>query len=112
VSDLLGTAPEDLRVLDEPERSRYEAWVGDRMAGAAYYRLHPDRIVFTHTEVDEAFGGQGIASHIAAFALDDARARGLRVEPRCPFVAAYMRRHHAYDDLLVDGFDLRARKGP
>jgi hypothetical protein len=35
-------------------------------------------------------------------ALDDARERGLRVVPICPFVDDYVRRHPAYADLVVD----------
>jgi uncharacterized protein len=33
-------------------------------------------------------------------ALDDMRARGLKVAPVCPFVAAYIRRHPEYADLV------------
>jgi predicted GNAT family acetyltransferase len=34
-------------------------------------------------------------------ALDDIRARGLRVVPFCPFVAGYIRRHSEYADLVT-----------
>ena len=42
----------------------------------------------------------GVASHLAQVALDDARAQGLRVIPRCPFVADYIARHPEYADLV------------
>lgn len=90
-------------VRDNSEAGRYEGWSGDTLAGFAEYRLVGDRIVFTHTEVDDAFGGQGVGSAIAAWALDDVRARGqLRVVPRCPFIRGWIERHPAYAD-LVDG---------
>jgi predicted GNAT family acetyltransferase len=34
-------------------------------------------------------------------ALEHARARGYRVVPSCPFVAAYVQRHPEYHDLRV-----------
>jgi predicted GNAT family acetyltransferase len=54
-----------------------------------------------HTETPPQAQGQGIASRLVQGALDDARAKGLKVAPRCPFVSAYMGRHPEYNDLLA-----------
>src|SRR5258708_36419091 len=97
---------DEVNVADNPAAQRYEAWVGDQLAMITYQRLG-DRIVFMHTEVPEALEGQGIAGAMARFALDDARASGLLVIPRCPFVAAYIRRHPEYMDIVSP--DERAR---
>ena len=96
-----GAAADELRVVDNPAERRYEALVGDRMAGIAEYRLAGNRVIFTHTETDPGFAGQGIASRLARGALDDVRARGLVMTPKCPFIAAYVQRHPAYQDLVV-----------
>jgi len=92
--------PGDFRVADNPGESRYEALLGDRIVGISEYHLRPGVIRFLHTETDPAFGGRGFGSRLAAGALDDARARGLRVIPKCPFIRAYVRRHPEYADLL------------
>ncbi len=89
------------RIVDNPAAQRFEALLGDVVAGFAEYRLRPGRIVFTHTEVDPAFEGKGVGSHLAAGALDDVRARGLSVTPACPFIASYIRRHTEYADLVA-----------
>lgn len=90
-----------LRIVDDPAAQRYEARLGDRMVGHTAYRLvDRDRLILHHTEIDPAFEGQGIGSRLAAGALDDIRARGLRLTVKCPFIAAYLRRHRDYDDLL------------
>ncbi len=81
---------------------RYEATVDGRLAGFVTYEEEPGRIVFVHTEVDSAFEGHGVGSQLAAGALDDARARGLTVVPRCPFIAEYIRQHPDYQTLLAD----------
>jgi predicted GNAT family acetyltransferase len=92
----------ELRVVDNPAEARYETLVGDQVAGIVTYRLRPGQIVFLHTEVLPAFEGRGIGSRLAAGVLDDARARGLSVVPRCPFIAGYIRRHAAYAELVAD----------
>jgi predicted GNAT family acetyltransferase len=88
-------------VTDNPSASRYEIHVGEQLAGFADYRRARGRIIFTHTEVDPAFTGQGLATRLAAAALDDVRARGLAVTPRCPFIAEFIESHPEYADLVA-----------
>ncbi len=90
-----------VEVTDHPERHRFEAHLRAALAGHLAYRLRPGVIVLVHTEVDPAFEGHGVGGRLAATALDEARARGLRVDPRCPFVAAYIGRHPDYADLVA-----------
>ncbi len=92
----------DVAVVDNPERHRFEARVDGALAGVIVYSERPDgRLVLFHTEVDEAFEGQGIGSRLAAGALDDIRGRGLTIVPLCPFVSAYLARHSEYADLVA-----------
>ena len=57
----------------------------------------PGRIVFTHTVVQPEFEGQGLGTRLARFVLDDAVARGERIVPECPFIAAYLARARRYE---------------
>ena len=87
-------------IIDNPDESRYDAFVGSELAGIAAYQLRPGVITFTHTEVDDAYEGEGVGSTLARYALNDARRRGLAVEPRCPFIASWIERHSDYRDLV------------
>jgi predicted GNAT family acetyltransferase len=90
-------------IIDNTEESRYEIVVDGRRAGFAEYRLRPEnRIVFTHTEVDGAYEGQGVGGALARGALDDARARGLAVVPMCPFIKGWIDKHPDYADLVAE----------
>jgi uncharacterized protein len=89
-----------ITVGDNPEQQRYEARVGGEVAGFVQYQAKPGLIAFVHTEVDDRFEGQGLGSKLIAFALDDARERGLAVLPFCPFVNGYIQRHREYLDLV------------
>jgi hypothetical protein len=98
-----------IRVTDRPEDSRYVIETDGHPAGLLQYRLEADRITFTHAEIDPAREGQGLGSELTAFALDDARSRGLEVLPRCPFVASYVQSHPEYSDLVPEA--VRSRFG-
>jgi uncharacterized protein len=91
----------DLQVLDRPAELRYELRVDGELAGVIAYRREPGVVVLVHTEVFPSAEGRGLGSRLVAGALDDIRARGLRVVPLCPFAAAYVRRHPEYADLVV-----------
>lgn len=91
-----------VETTDRPERRRYELTVDGDLAGWVTYALHDRRITFIHTEVGSAYAGQGLGQRLARDVLDDARARGLRVRPLCPYIARYIRSHPEYQDLVVD----------
>ncbi len=91
----------DVEVTNNEAEHRYEARLDGELAGAAYYDSAGDLIVFTHTEVEEAFEGHGVGSTLARGALDDVRADGRRkVIARCPFIKGWIDRHPDYRDLL------------
>ena len=87
-------------VRDNPAESRFEMSTGAGLA-ISEYQLRGGVLHIMHTEIPPELEGQGIGSRLARGVLDAARARGLKVVPRCPFVAAYMKRHKEYDDLRV-----------
>lgn len=90
----------EVRISHNPDTARYEARVGSAVAGFAEYQLAKDLIVFTHTEVDPAYEGQGVGSALALAALDDVRGTGRKVLPLCPFIKGWIERHREYVDLV------------
>lgn len=92
----------DPKVTDVPERSRFEIEVDGELAGFAEYKANPGRITFTHTEIDEKFGGKGLAGILVGVALDSARERNLAVTPLCPYVRRFISRHRDYVDLVPE----------
>jgi predicted GNAT family acetyltransferase len=72
---------------------RYTGTVDGRTAAFAEFTPAGELVMFTHTQTEPAFEGQGVASQLVRWALDDVRARGLRVVPVCPFVKAYLGKH-------------------
>ena len=79
---------------------RFEARVEGALCEASYDMV--DGVMWiVHTAVPPRWQGQGIAAQVVAGALDYARAQGLKVQPSCSYVRAYMRRHPETHDLLA-----------
>ncbi len=87
-------------VRDNKALSRFEIDASG-VTAFANYQLGDGLITISHTETPIAARGQGIASKLVAGALDIARARGLKVIPRCPFVRIYVQKHPEVSDLLA-----------
>lgn len=82
----------ELAVRDNREASRFEA-VSDGQVAFLQYERRPDAFVFLHAEVPESLRGRGIANQLAKVGLQSARAEGLPIVVRCPFVRAYLQKH-------------------
>jgi uncharacterized protein len=89
-------------VTDAPQDSRYEIRDGDRLLGQAAYERRGNQVVFTHTEVDDSTEHSGLGSRLVRGALDDVRAAGGTVVPRCSFVRGWIERHPEYADLVAE----------
>ena len=87
-----------IRVTRNPERERYEIWSGDELAGYSAYHERDQITVFTHTQMDSAFSGQGLGTTLVRESLDDTVRRGRTIVPVCPFVTRVLRNTSDYDD--------------
>lgn len=88
-------------ILHDPQRHRYSAVLPEHgEVGYLTYESVGLVATFTHTVVDPAFGGRGIAGLLAKAALDFARSQGWSVVPQCSYIATYVERHPEYADLL------------
>ncbi|MFD1047122.1 GNAT family N-acetyltransferase [Kibdelosporangium lantanae] len=83
----------DISVVQNENANRYEVRVDGKVAGFTEYVVEGDDYVFVHTEVDDAYAGQGLATRLATGALDDVVANGRTIVPVCPFIAKFVLRH-------------------
>ncbi|MBL6279420.1 N-acetyltransferase [Micromonospora fiedleri] len=88
-------------VEENAAKHRYEILVDDALAGFTAYLPRGEALVFTHTEVDPAFQGMGVGSALMRGTLEQVRAQGQRIVPQCPFMAAFIKRHPEYADLVT-----------
>jgi uncharacterized protein len=86
------------------ESDRFTIAVDGTTAGYAEFADRDGRRTFTHTEVDDAFQGRGLATILIGEALQQTRDAGLRIVPVCEMVAAHVKKHREFDD-VVDAAD-------
>lgn len=78
---------------------RFETTI-DGKTGYISYQERGDTLVYDHTIVPQALGGQGIGTALVKHALDYARAHNKKVVPQCSFVSAYINKHPDYQALV------------
>ncbi|MEB3069924.1 GNAT family N-acetyltransferase [[Mycobacterium] vasticus] len=93
------TEPSVTNAADGP-RKAYEIHLDGARAGLTAYVDAGAQRIFFHTEIGEEYGGRGLAGTLIAAALAETRAAGKRIVAICPFVAAYVEKHHDFDDIL------------
>lgn len=78
---------------------KYTIAVEGQTVGLAAVADRDNKRVFYHTEVDEQFGGRGLANILVGEALQATRADGKRVIAVCPMVAAFVKKHPEFSDI-------------
>lgn len=80
-----------------------ERWQLKRGADEAFlaYMRNADLLYLTHTEVPDAFRGEGLGTKLVVAAMDFARKEHLTVVPFCPFARAYLEKHRKDYDGMV-----------
>jgi uncharacterized protein len=89
----------DFPVTHNSNERRFEMNVKGELA-VITYRLSPGVISLDHTGVPVLIEGHGVAAKLTRAALDFARTENLRVVPACSYVAAFVRKHSEYQDLV------------
>lgn len=89
----------EYNVVHNPDEKRFEVQLDNDNIAVTEYMQHGKNMVFTHTEVPEAYEGRGIAGKLAKTALNYAKDEGYKVQPLCPFIRSYVKRHPEYHEI-------------
>ncbi|MFC9964972.1 GNAT family N-acetyltransferase [Nocardia ignorata] len=95
------TTASQARVVRNQDKNRYDIFYGDELAGFAEYIERGNDTDFVHTEIDDAFGGKGLGSKLARYAVEDVIARGRTITPHCAFIRGWLDKHPEFDAHVV-----------
>ncbi|WP_274627243.1 GNAT family N-acetyltransferase [Arvimicrobium flavum] len=97
----MNDTPLAIELEDGGSKGRYFVRSPDgAQAEMTFTRVGEQRIIIDHTEVPDAFRGQGVGLRLVTRAVEDARATGKKIIPLCPFANAQFKRHPEWADVL------------
>lgn len=95
---------QEITVRDNPDKGRFDVLVDDVHAGFSMYKdLGAESArerIFYHTKVFDEFEGRGLAGTLTRAALSASTQAGYRIVAVCPYVKAWLSRHHDFDDVI------------
>ncbi|HZV69194.1 MAG TPA: GNAT family N-acetyltransferase [Saprospiraceae bacterium] len=83
---------EKYEVVNNTKDHRFEIDLDGKFA-IVPYDIKDDIIGLFHTEVPEEYGGKGLGTKLALYALNYAKDHNLKILPYCPFIAKYIKEH-------------------
>ena len=90
-------------ILNEDKR-RFELEVENHIAFIEFIKNNDNIIFLTHTEVPSELGGKGVGSELVSRVLNWIKENDYKLAPLCPFVAAYLKRHPEWTEILAPGY--------
>ncbi len=85
-----------------PTRGRYVIHLAPGAEAEMTYRKDGDGpMIIDHTGVPPEYEGRGIALQLVKASIADAREKGFKIRPVCPYVVVQFRRHPEWNDLLA-----------
>ena len=90
-----------MTVIHNTTNHQFEIHFSDAKA-LLQYRIRDGIMYFMHTEVPDGKEGQGVASRLAEFSLNYAKKNNHTIVVYCPFVKAYLKKHHEYVALIEE----------
>ncbi|MAP93793.1 MAG: GNAT family N-acetyltransferase [Ponticaulis sp.] len=91
----------DIRLEETDTGGRYVTVVDGFEAEMTFSKAGTERIIIDHTGVPRELGGRGIGVKLVEQGVLDARAKGLKIVPLCPFAKAQIEKHPEWQDVLA-----------
>ncbi len=93
--------PADIDLEETASKGAYVYRAEGAEARMTFSKAGEHLIIIDHTEVPDAFRGQGVGQALVLRGVVEARAAGKKILPLCPFAAAQFRRHPEWADVLT-----------
>jgi hypothetical protein len=83
-------------------KGRYVAAVAGQadVGEMTFSRISPTRVIVDHTGVPDSLRGMGVGQALAAHVVQEARTKGFRIVPLCPFFKAQAQKHPDWADVV------------
>lgn len=91
----------NIQQTDNGKKGSFRALSNNVQAGEmTYIWAGTDKFIIDHTDVDEAFSGQGVGKQLVMAAVGFAREKGVKIMPLCPFARSVFDKDASLEDVL------------
>lgn len=91
----------NIQQTDNGKKGSFRALSNNVQAGEMTYTwAGTDKFIIDHTDVDEAFSGQGVGKQLVMAAVGFAREKGVKIMPLCPFARSVFDKDASLEDVL------------
>lgn len=92
---------EQINVVFEPELNRSAAYIDGNHVGECEFTVDGSVWSITHTGVDPAYGGRGIAKMLVLMVIEEARKQQVRIDPVCSYARRMTEGKEEFSDVLT-----------
>lgn len=92
---------EQITVTFEPELNRAAAYIDGNHVGECEFTVEDNIWSITHTGVNPAYGGRGIAKMLVLKVIEEARKGQVRIIPVCSYAKRMMEDKEEFSDVTV-----------
>jgi hypothetical protein len=91
----------DIQIKKQNDKGFAEAHIDDQKAGMMSFNIPNDQfIIIDHTEVEEAYKGEGVGRKLLDAIVEMARSQNIKIFPLCPFASAMFKKNSEIRDVL------------
>jgi predicted GNAT family acetyltransferase len=91
----------EVKQNNDEKHGSFEAVIDGNRAGLMTYTwAGEDRFIIDHTEVEDAYNGQGVGKEMLIKAVEFARENNKKIIPLCPFAKATFQKNEDLRDVL------------
>lgn len=91
----------EIKHVNHGSKGSFDIYYEGKKAGSmTYTRAGDDKFIIDHTEVDEAYNGQGLAKKLVFAGAEYARENGKTVIPLCTYAKATFQKNKEIQDVL------------
>jgi predicted GNAT family acetyltransferase len=89
-----------IEIKFEPERNRTAAYDDGKEIGECVFSPSESLWIISHTVVADGYEGKGIAAGLVEKVVQEARNKGIKIFPLCPFAKKEFEKKPEYQDVL------------
>lgn len=92
----------EFKFIEEDKRFVVQNPLGEEAVEITYIKSGRDKLIITHTGVEDDYRGKGLAAKLVYQVVEKAKNEGLKIVPLCPFAKEEFARNPEYQEVFSE----------